>query len=331
MKDNIEPGSTNVANPDRIGETDASISFKHYQAVYHQITGRTEQIAKRYSQNLLIESSEIEQLHHKVMQLCDIYTIAARNEVVTVFHEKERKDQFSSFERFRIYNSNTSSPTASLLLRYNFAIIPSGLNKPQEYVVTIRLNSRVAMLKQIEADAPPFMRGHMLQFLIGHTAEITVDYADYVIARSFLEAFDEWILGCKAEPDYTWLAFSRRWSHNAPRLMRLSAALAIVLYALHGVPRFFAAPGDPETWARFFVIYGGGFYMITSLAYVAGQIIENAIDSLTPISYLSINKGDKNLIEDFKRRKRRVILRFALGCILTLVLGVLSSWLAALI
>jgi len=174
----------------RVGDTNSSVSVKVYQDIYHQITGRTEQIRKRYSDNLLIEFPELEQLHIKVMQLCDVHNVVASNETVSVFHDKERKEQFTSFERFRAYNANAASPCVNVVLRYNFSVIPAGLQKPQEYVVSIRLTSRVALLQQAEEDAPPFMRSRIISFMSENTAEVTVDYADYVIARGFIEAFD---------------------------------------------------------------------------------------------------------------------------------------------
>ena len=130
-------------------------------------------------------------MHFKIMQLCDVHHIIANNETISVFHEKERKEEFTSFDRFKKYNTNTASPTTSVVFKYNFSITPAGLSKPQEYIVAIRLSSRVALIKQAEEDAPPFMRGRFLNFVGDNTAEITIEYVDYVIARGFLEAFDE--------------------------------------------------------------------------------------------------------------------------------------------
>jgi hypothetical protein len=315
----------------RIGDGQSLVSVKVYQDVYHQVTGRTEQIRKRYSENLLVEFSEIEQLHFKIMQLCDVHNVVARNEVVSVFHDKERKQQFTSFERFRTYNANATSPSVNVVLKYNFSIIPAGLDKPQEYVVTMQLTSRVAMLQQIEADAPPFMRGRIFSYLTANTAEITIDYADYIIARGFLEAFDEWKQGCKANPDIPWLNFLQRWSHVVPAMMKVTTAALTVMFALKAIPDFFSAQSTPETWARFFVIYSGGFYLLMSLVGAAGRMIEEAIDSYSVLSYLKLNKGDAKLIEEFGSRTNRVIAKFVFGCLVTIALGVISSKLVNLV
>ena len=37
----------------RVGDSESRVSLKIYQDNYHQVTGRTEQVRKRYSDNLL--------------------------------------------------------------------------------------------------------------------------------------------------------------------------------------------------------------------------------------------------------------------------------------
>jgi len=314
-----------------VGDGSSSVSIKIYQDIYHQVTKRTEQISKRFNENLKINFSEIEQLHHKVKQICDIHNIVASNEIVTIFHEKERKEQFTSFDRFRNYNSNATNHTVNVVLKYNVSIIPAGLNKPQEYVITIRLNSRVAMLEEIESHAPPFIRGSVISYLTEDTAVITIDYADYVIARGFLEAFEEWIRGCDKESNNHWLKLLKRWSHLIPEITKITVAFTILMYALQSVPNFFSTAQTYETGARFLIFFSGGFYLITNFAKNTGKIIENAIDGFSTISYLDLNKGDSNLIKKFIIRKRNVVIKFFSGCLLTIFLGFISSQIAELI
>lgn len=315
----------------RLGETAPPVSIKVYQDIYHQVTGRTEQIRQRYSDNLLLEFAELEQLHHKVMQLCDVHHVVAHNEVISVFHEKERKEQFTSFERFRAYNANASSPSVNVVLKYNFSIIPAGLQRPQEYVVTIRLSSRAAIVQQMERDSPPFMRGGFFSYLTDNTAEVIVEYSDYVIARGFLEAFDEWIKGCRTTPKKAWLTVLRRYSHLIPHVMRIGIMLLLATFALQAIPEFFGASFSTDMGARFFVVYSAATYIFISLAGAGGELIEDAIDSYPVLSYLKLNRGDTNLIEEFQRGKTKVILQFIGGAALSITLGIISSKLETLI
>ena len=331
MSQIIEHSDTGNGSTVRVGETHTQVSLKVYQDIYHQVTGRTEQIRKRYNENLLLEFSEIEQLHHKILQLCDVHRIVARNETVSVFHEKERKEQFTSFDRFRAYNANTSSPTVSVVLKYNFSIIPAGIERPQEYIVTIRLTSKVAILRQMEEDAPSFMRGRFFGFMGGGSAEVTVEYADYVIARGFLEAFDEWVLGCKVTPKSQILNFLRRHSHAIPNIAQILIAAIVIIFSLQAAIVFFTGQSPPLQLARFFIIYTGGTYILLKLTRMTAGQIEHAIDIFPEMSYLNLNKGDAKLIAKASSEKPKAYLRLVLGCIGSIILGVISAKLEKLV
>lgn len=313
-----------------IGHEQSPISLKVYQDIYHQITGRTEQIRQRYTNNILLDFSEIEQLHFKIMQLCDIHTVIASNEVISVFHEKERKEQFTSFERFKAYNSNATKPTVNVVLRYNFSILLPDRKQPQEYIVTVRLTSRVAMLHSMEEDIPPFMRGRIVALSTMHTAEVSVEYADYVVARSFLEAFDEWIDGCNSKPKSKLVDFSQEYSHLIPKLLQLLMAGVLIYFCLKAYTDF-VSDGLPGDWGRFFIVFGAAFYFVTSISISAGRLIEKSLDGIHQISYLKLNKGDEKLINKFSDRNKSTFWRFMGGCVLTLLLGVVSSKLSGLI
>lgn len=310
------------------GQQTSVIPMKVYQDVYHQVTGRTEQIRKKYDNHLLIDAQEIEQLHHKIIQLCDVHQIVANNETISVFHEKERKEQFTSFDRFSAYNANTASPTIHVVLKYNFSIILAGMERPQEYTVTIRLASRVALVKQLQEDAPPFIPGHIFGMMAGNIAEIKVEYADYVVARGFIEAFDEWVSGCKCNPPNKLMKTLKKLSFVVPRIAGPIVATSAMLFCLNTLGTEKHLMDDPAIVLRFIAIYVTSIYLLVSVANAAAKLIENSIDRYTVASYINLNKGDAKLVEEFGKRKKWVALEFAGGCLLSVVLGVASSKLA---
>jgi len=310
----------------QVGDKNFPVSLKLYQDIYHQVTGRTEQIRKRSFDNLLLEYDDIEQLHHKIMQLCDVHRVIAKNETIAVFHEMERKEQFTSFERFKAYNANATSPCVSIILKYNFAIIPAGLLKPQEYVLSFRLLSRVALLEQLDGEAPPFLRGGgYFGYIHESTAEVTIDYADYVIARGFLETFDEWAKGCKSVPQSQILNFFRRHSHLAPLIGRIFIA-SLISWLFWNAAETLSMQGASLTqWVRFGLLYTGSCYVFVSLMAAVASYVENSIDGYPELSYLKLNKGDERLIEKFSQRRRHVILRFVWASAVSIGLGICSS------
>lgn len=314
----------------RVGDGPSMVSVKLYQDIYHQVTGRTEQISRRYKDNLQLELADIEQLYYKISQLCDVHHVVASNEVISIFYEKERKEQFTSFARFKLYNANSTSPCLNFVLKFNFSIIPGGLQKPQEYVVTLKLTSRLGLLRQLENDDhPAFMRGYFFSTL--SVAEITVDYADYVVARGFMEAFDEWIKGTKKAPRNDTISFLRKQSHYFPEILRIIGALLLTVFALSAVPNQLIEGSSASTWARFLVIYGGGAFIITRLMGFVGSLFERAIDNYPTLSYLNLNKGDANLIENFNTERKPELWRFILGCVSTIILGIAAAKLEKLI
>jgi hypothetical protein len=325
-------GPEREQNVVRVGEADHPVSIKVYQDIYHQVTGRTEQIRKRVFENLLLDYSDLEQLHHKVMQLCDVHRVIARSEVISVFHDKERKEQFTSFARFQAYNANATSPCVSVLLKYHFSLVPAGIQKPQEYVLTFRLSSRVALLEQMDDEAPPFLKGGgYFGYVHESTAELTVDYVDYVIARGFIEAFDEWVKGCTSEPQSNLLNFGRRHSHWLPHIARVLIAGALTWFAWNVAGTLQLEGATAAQWARLILVYAGGGFILVSLISIAAAHMENAIDTFPELSYLKLNRGDEKLIELFKRRKNKVAARFLAGSTTAIVLGIISAKLERLL
>jgi hypothetical protein len=325
MTEIIEHNDSGNGRAISVGDSHSQVSLKVYQDIYHQVTGRTEQIRKRYSENLLIDFQELQQLHHKITQLCDVHHIVVQNAIISVFHEKERKEQFTSFERFKAYNSNATSPTVSVVLKYNFSIVPAGVERPQEYVVTIRLTSRIAAMKQIEEGAPPFMRGRLFGFFAGNVAEVTIDYADYIIARGFLEGFQEWVSGCKANPKSKLLQVLRHRSHWIPTVLQLAVASIIISFTLQSIHAIIPDAATLGITARFMVIFAGCSYILLKLIRITGDLIEQTIDNFPEISYLNLNKGDEKLIKEAESNKPMALLRIAIGAAGTIALGIISS------
>lgn len=328
--ENDDGTNKNLSPMVKVGDGTSHVPIKFYQDVYHQVTGRTEQISRRYKDNLLIEFADLQQLHYKISQLRGVHNIVANNEVVSIFYEKERKEQFTSFDRFKSYNANAASPCINVVLKYNFSIIPAGSQKPQEYIVAIRLTSRVGIMKQMDADdGPQFMRGFFLNN--ASTAEVTVDYTDYVVARGFVEAFDEWIKGTKKSRRNALVAFLSPRSHYIPNTLQVVGAFLLTLFALQAIPSLLLDGFSAQTWARFLVIYSGGAYIVLNLLNLAGSFLEQSIDNYPTLSYLNLNKGDSNLIDEFNSGRAPVIWKFISGGVLAIILGIASSKLEKLI
>jgi len=309
-----------------VGDAGTPIPFKVYQDIYHQITGRTEQIRVRYTDHLRITFQELEQLHLRLAQLSDVHQVIVRSETITVFHDKQRKEQYTSFQRFSAYNAGGTAPTVSVVMKYSLSILLPGqaFNRPQQYVITVRLTSRPAMLREAEEEAPAFMRGRLLAFVSDNTAEITVEYADYVVARGYLSAFEEWIEGCAKTPRKPWLEKLQRHSHLIPPWFRIGLVTLVAIFAWHGVD-LIDWQTDASAFLRFLVAYGACGYLVAQIGYLAGHALEDTIVGYPMLSYLRLNRGDEQLVDDFVRRQKNSRLRSLLSVLAQLALAVAAT------
>src|SRR5258706_11273127 len=135
-----------------IGESSSAtqVSLQTLQGIYNELTGKSEEVGKSYSKSIRVKFNDIEQLNHKITQVCEQYNIVSGNCSVTVFYVDDTRDQFSSFDRFRLHNSGSTSSVESVLLKYNFLVLLPKTRQPQSYTVSVRLASRVAVAKRME-------------------------------------------------------------------------------------------------------------------------------------------------------------------------------------
>lgn len=300
------------------------LSLKIYQDIYHQITGKTEEIRKRYKDAIKIEKSDVQQLHHKMVQLFDIHNVVASNSAFTIFYEKERKEQYTSFEQFEAFKSNGTSPVVSIVLQYFLSIIPAKLEKPQEYKVTIRLSSRTVQLKTLREDAPAYIQA-LAGMITSETAEIRIQYADYIVARGFLEAFSEWIDACTKTPESKIIKFCQRYSHFIPPIGKIVIAALYGAFVYTAIDKVFTVDSDLILLTKFLTLSGTIFVVAVFSSAPILRLIERSIDSFSYLSWIKINKGDENVIKKESSSQLKNGLIFIGSSMAVIALGVLSS------
>ena len=315
----------------KVGGDGHAVSLKTYQDIYNQITGKTEETKSRYKDAIKISHEDIRQLHVKIQQLLDVHDVVACNQTINIFYEKERKDVFTSFEKFEAFNSSSASPVVHVVLSYNVSIVPAKLQRPQEYSITIRLSSRIALLKEIREDAPAFMQGPLAAMMTSETAEIKVDYVDYVIARGFIEVFDEWISGCDKTDEINVVKFAQKYSHFVSPLGKILIIFLYGFYIYNAIDSSFLGREDLPALAKFFIISGVAFYIVHMMSGVLLRILERSVDSYSYISWIKLNRGDSQLIRIEEKKIRNNIWMFLGSAFLTVMLGVLGSQISGVI
>lgn len=109
-------------------EDSPSLSIKHLprtvaQALYHSLTGKTENLSKILRDNVVIDQNNIDNLRYKINQQLEHYDLLSDPVVTVVIKYAEEKTlHYTSWERFKRFQENTSEITSEFILRFEFAL-----------------------------------------------------------------------------------------------------------------------------------------------------------------------------------------------------------------
>ena len=318
-----EPPSGDLAV---IGEREGKeISLQLLQDVYHEITGKDEELNKGYDLSFRVHMEDLQQLHFQVKQLCEQYNIQSENESVQVYHDEDAREVFSSFNRFKMSDNSSLSPIESIVLKYNFLVILPKSRRPQSYSLSIRLASRVTIMQKMQQEMPI----QFLRLMEMRSAMVTVKYIDYVVARNLLDGVDRWIKGLPTFEHPKWFSFIRQNSEYL-RYMTAYALGAFGAYLVFRlVPDFVPASSPDFQVLSYFMILGPlSIFGLFRLGRFLGSQMERALDATRAISYIQLNRGDEKRIIQAKRENFGNLARGLAGAGGTVILGVVSAYVA---
>jgi len=312
----------NEAGTNVIRHEDAQLDL--FLRMHEKVNSRSEEISKSYSNNLLVIFSDLKELHHKTIQSIrslqpEESTVGLR---ISVTHNEGESEKFNSFEKFCEHNKTSPNPTLDVIFIYTFTIYDASTNEFGNYRIINHLKSRVAELKQLETEAPPFISAALISSMVTTTAKITIQYDDYVKARHFTAMFDEWIKGCDESKNIPFINTLKSVSHLIKRFGKLSIYGLLALFTAFGIETEIIR-GDLSV--QFIVIYASIFVITGGIAETFLSKTERSIDSYLALSYLKINKGDAKLISDFEGRNRSSLKWSLAGVLGTVCVGILTS------
>lgn len=273
------------------------ISIQVLQGIYHELTGKSEDVSKSYSEAYRVNFADFEQLFYKISQTYEQYHVRGSTCSVKVFYIDDTQETFSSFQRFRAFNSGSASCVESVLLTCNLMIVPPKTQKVQSYTLSVRLASRIAINQKMRDDMP--MEMPKIFRLMGHsrTAVVSVKYVDYAIARSLLNCVDDWfktVPHTALNPVWSFLMHRTAYLRLITRYVALLSLFAVLyLNLISFVPK--AATGFEI--ARFMLCASVGLFVAYRLADHLGSAAEDSLDSWNALSYLQLTAGDKLLVE----------------------------------
>lgn len=265
------------------------------QAIYHAITGKTENITQTLTGNVLINLSDFDQLHNVVCDQASIYTkVVSPTVTVVIKDEKSRAITYSSWEKFKLLNLSSGDVTSEVILRFEFLFNMPETDQPQRCIVDINLDSALPVIKgQDEAASIGGAMGFFFSMAREwRTVEISIEFVDYVVAKSFVRTIEEWFSKLKRTPvqklNSLLLLFLRALRAMLGQSGRLGAAsfLAGAWLALGDMPLTSSA------------ILGGGALLLAIWSfvnvvsgYVAGVVLNRVFRNLIPTMIL-FNEAD---------------------------------------
>lgn len=286
-----------------IGEgtpNETRVSIQLLQGIYHELTGKTEDVSKSYNEPIQVALPDLVQLNHRVAQCCEQYNIRASNCAVKVFYINDTQETFSSFDRFAAFNAGTTSAVESVLITYNFLVLLPKVEKTQSYTVSVRIASRVAIERNMRNNMP-FHMPKILRTMGNRSAVVTVKYVDYAVARSLLNTVDQWFDGLqKADMSSVWKYITKR-SHYLPIIARYTVG-AFVTYLVVSSSEYFVPASASLNDLAVFLVYGFmSVFAAYRLAHHIGSTAEDSLDEWSQISYLSLTAGDAKMVTEAKR------------------------------
>jgi hypothetical protein len=321
---------------DRTGEVcELPVSMQVYQAIYNDITGKTENITDTYNKYFELSMEDIFQLKDKIFQFCEQYHVEGQNHNITVYHIKATKERFSSFERFFTYNASNTSPIEKIVIEFNLLIVLPKVKKPQSYKIKIDLTSGIALLSKHENDFP---KGIPINVIIkaiqAETAEVEIEYVDYIVARSISELIRDWIESLKTLDGSLQIKKLQDNSHHVREFFSFAFPFIAIFFCLKFSTIILSEFSVNEIrLSSFLIISFSAIFFSYNLGNILGRRIEGAIDSIKGINFsiIKINNGDKVLISEHSKKIRKSKIRAIKESVVAIILGFTASILANII
>lgn len=163
------------------------------QALYHSVTGRAENYSDTFRGNVLIKSSDIDNLYEIVKQQIAVYRIFAGPTVnVIMTHHNDKKVRYSSWERWKGLPVNVKTVTSDLTIRWEFVFQLPATDTKQRCVINITLDSGLPLTIH---DDPGTAAGFIMVFGFSpnyKTVRLSIDFVDFLVAKTFAGFIEEW-------------------------------------------------------------------------------------------------------------------------------------------
>jgi len=290
------------------------------QALYHEITGRTETLERRFDGDYIFDHEEVSQLVQKFLQAIQQYNITGTDAQFTIKYVGGEKQTFSSLEKFLQLDSSKAEKVFSCEFIISFLLATPGLAKYQNYRIKILLRSW-----WLQADKKNLNWG-----ISGNdvSAVLGIEYVDYVVSQVLISVFENWLSSLRRQE----IKRTPKTIEKLDEFFQLGfsavtcCATLLLSFGLFAIGVF----GTPHDNIRIL----GAVYISLSLAMLLGSFSYGLAQSILyrmwphgKFPYIVFNKGDeRNFKLSVERRSSeykfwRNLAIGAVGAILSSLIG----------
>lgn len=163
---------------------------------------------------------------------------------------------------------------------------------------------------------------------LSKTCEIKISYVDYVVSRTIITAFDEWLDALDESKNSYFLRIGRKFSHFIPATFKYISLIICSLFIINMMPILIGISPSISDLSNFSLLSFLFIFFTYKIASFIGQFVENSIYSSSDISYLDVTKGDKKLIKEALSENNKSIIKTISGSTLMIFLNFLAKYLA---
>jgi len=319
----------------KVGKRKITKSMQLYQAIYNDITGKTEELGDSYDNFLIFKIDDIFQLEYLFKQFLEQYQIEGFNVLITVFHIKSNQERFSSFDRFQIYNVNNSSPIERIHIELNILILPPRAKNPQNYKILIDIISSAAVLSKNKKDIPEEVPIKLILKAIQKRAvDVRIEYIDYIIARSISDLLRDWIKSVEEVKVFKDIKKIQSKSHYTRFFIPALFFSISFIFSIIFSKKILDHPNATlYTLSIYMIVSVVVLYLSKEIGIFMGRKLERHIDSINTneLSFIKINSGDEKQFNKYTDRESSEKAKAIKTGVISLLIGIFSSIIGAII
>lgn len=188
MSENNLPLTTEMRLREKTGEeaTVKDLPVSVMQALYHEITGRTETLERVFNDDYVFSHEDIIQGVLRLVQATQQYNVNAADAQFTIKFTSGERQTFTSLEKFKQIDINRPQVVSSCIVTISFLLATPGVGKFQNYRINFTLRSAAENSKQA-------INWGIHPYASDFCAKLEIEYVDFIIAQSIVAVFDTWL------------------------------------------------------------------------------------------------------------------------------------------